>query len=326
MWTGSDKLGPSLLHRLLPKESLEYSAYEELIANVVNGTNEKQYISEVLDTDYSDSKTWDEEVPESEILEDDLSLVLANIQGDYISETAHDNETEKESDFFHNSIEQEKLEVAAELLSTQELVQEEEELNDEKELLSHADNPVSFNHRVVQDIAKTEKKQFLYHTFGVDLNIRTAPTISAATFCANTKEFGNGTFTLQSYGVTNSFHQVSFKSSLQQALEDKCPGYVKFYIYKLNVRKKRKGFLDENVMLIADRTLRNTWGQNQSMVLGTISASEKSPVSILITNEHVIRYKGKEYIWYEFLHSSGEKRWFWDGISGESTAIRGENE
>lgn len=150
-----ESLNPSLFHKYLPKDSLEYRAYQELINNVYNGVNDTVYISQVLKTNYGDKLEEDSD----EIVIDDNVLpevALSDIDGNYVSEvttvsqlTTVTKENEKEEVVEQTSDESENEQVNSQISQEHPII--------EKEPKKEQDLPSKNNDVVVSTQAESEK-------------------------------------------------------------------------------------------------------------------------------------------------------------------------
>jgi hypothetical protein len=323
-------LRESMFHKYLPKDSLEFKAFKEIIHNVFYGKNKRTYIEQVLEKDYDSNSqliiTDESNERENEYIQEAIPVVLKeNIK----IEAVESNQENKLEETKENTEAKKGPEASISGQTSEIYVEPKSELEDVRSFIEPNEIPLSKNDRPeigdvdIQAVRIPMKDpRLLTHIIeGKDVNIRSKPSYSSKDLCGNTKMATNLPVRFHLVGADGDFVRIEVESNKEIITNKLCEDLNIFYIHK----KYKKQILDYEVLHIANIsgpvTLRSIPGKANSSVLDYEFPSD---TPIVIIGKKILdgTKSSNQYIWYKLLRPDGLRGWFYSGKVGQQQKVQ----
>lgn len=285
------RIGPSSFHKLLPGDSIERKAFEEILFNVFYGKNKNTYLSQVLEKDYDS---------ESEIV---------------LTEESNNNESEF---------------IETQIIPKTEVTEIKSDEAKEDEALDNEDlgeTPVDVLDDVLDEvivestlIPSLDPREFTHILDGEDLNIRSMASYERAAICGNTKSSPSKVIRVFVKKEVNDFVELGFENSSEFNLKNECQGLGLYYIHKDYVKQVYDYQVLFKARLLKPVTLRDKAGKDGSLIIDYKFPSDDR---LFVIGESILEgsHSSHLYVWYEIIRSDGSRGWFYSGKQGNTQKI-----
>ena len=323
-----DEKVKSLYESYLPKDSLEYLAFMELIDNVYNGRNDDHYLKQVLVVDYDGHVDEVKIIHQRTAIETETNAVEESIS-DHLDIAASDSESETSTEGQEKNISTiAPVKTEVEIIAELDPKLENEEISPEDDSRAHNDDsfiPVDrltaqhISGSLQVDIPEYRPSSFTYMIKGYGVNFRSAPSIERRDLCGNTNSFTpkNGVIKVGIIEVGEVFSKLQFENRDELVISDSCRDENIFYVHNAYLAKIKNYIVNEVGELKTFITLRDHHGMSKSRIIGT-----HAPGMVEVVGKKVLTGRnGKRYLWIQIVVITNEqvqKRWFYAGLDGDT--------